>query len=132
MAAKKEYFYYIDTASSGEKLAFVEKGSVTRNGYTSNYKTIKIAGTNNVKVRGIFFDTDLTMNTMSGTFSNIPARFHEYIVNKVIASGYKEPRHMELNVAQYFDDVYDKGIKKAKQFARANYIKTGHIASQDF
>ena len=42
MATKKEYFYFIDSYVSDEQLAFVEKGSVTRNGWSSDYKTIQL------------------------------------------------------------------------------------------
>ena len=39
---------------------------------------------------------------------------------------------MEIQNAQYFDAEYEKGIKKAKKFARSNYITTGRIVPQDF
>ena len=132
MATKKQYFYFIDTHADKEKIAIVEKGSVTKNGYTSNYKTIQTTGTNVLKVRGVFTEVDLALDTMAGTYSNIPSRFHEHLVSKVIANGYRDPRHMELQISQFFDGEYEKGIKKAKKFARANYVKTGNIVSQDF
>ena len=130
--AKTERFYFIDTEAGGEGIALVEKGTVTKDGYTSNYKTIQTSGTNILKVRGVFTVSDLAMNAIAGTYSNIPSRFHEYMVNKVIAIGYKDPRHMEIQNAQYFDAEYEKGIKKAKKFARSNYITTGRVAPQDF
>ena len=134
MATKKEYFYFIDTHTAGEKIAIVEKAAnaVTKNGWTSNYKTVQTAGDNILKIRGIFTDTDLANDTMTGTYSNIPSRFHEAIVSKVIAKGYKDPRHMELQTAQYFDGEYSLGIKKAKNFARSNYITIGRIVPQDY
>ena len=134
MATKKEYFYFIDTHTAGEQIAIVEKATnaVTRNGWTSNYKTVQTAGSNIVKIRGSFTDADLANNAMTGTYSNIPSRFHEAIVSKVIAKGYKDPRHMELQTAQYFDGEYSLGVKKAKTFARSNYITTGRIVPQDY
>ena len=106
MATKREYYYYIDTHSAGEKLAIVDKATsvVTKNGWTSNYKSIQTTGTNIVKIRGSFTDADLAVNTMDGSYSNIPSRFHSALVSKVIAMGYKDPRHMELQTAQYFDN----------------------------
>ena len=70
MANKKEYFYFIDTHSTGEKIAIVEKATnaVTRNGWTSDYKTIQTAGTNILKIRGIFTDTDVSINTLGVLF----------------------------------------------------------------
>lgn len=132
MANKKQRAWYIDTHTAGEKIAIVEKATnaVTKDGYTSDYESVTEA--KGLKIRGAFLDTDLSNNAMTGSYSNIPSRFHEYIVNKVIASGYKDPRHMDFDVAQYFDNQYEKGVKKAKRFTRSNYQTTGIIKQQDF
>jgi len=134
MATKKEYYYFIDTHTTGEKIAIVEKATnaVSRNGWTSSYRTVQTAGTNILKIRGSFTDTNLAVNTMDGTYSNIPSRFHSAIVSKVIAMGYKDPRHMELNTAQYFDNEFELAIKRAKKFSKSNYQSTGRIVPQDF
>ena len=89
MATKKQRVWYIDTHTAGEKIAIVEKttNATTQDGYTSDYKSVTEA--KGVKIRGSFLDTDLSNNAMTGSYSNIPSRFHEYIVNKVIAAGYK-------------------------------------------
>ena len=130
--SKKQRVWYIDTHTSGEKIAIVEKATnaVTKDGYTSDYETVTEA--KGVKIRGIFTDTDLSNDAMTGTYSNIPSRFHEHLVNKVIAMGYKDPRNMQLDVAQYFDAEYEKGVKKAKAFARTNYQLSGRVKPQDF
>ena len=132
MADRKEYFYFIDIAGDGEKIALLEKGAVTRNGWSSDYKTIQLTGTNNISIKGIWLDTDLVAGTLTGTYSNIPSRFHEAIVNKVISIGYKDPRNMNINNAQFFDLEFTKGIRKAKRFSRSNYQKTGRIVPRDF
>ena len=134
MATKKEYYYFIDTHTTGEKIAIVEKATnvVSRNGWTSNYQTVQTTGTNILKIRGSFTDTDLSNNAMTGTYSNVPARFHNAIVSKVIAMGYKDPRHMELNTAQYFDNEFELGVKRARKFSKSNYQTTGIIVAQDF
>lgn len=132
MATKKEYFYFIDSYVSDEQLAFVEKGLVTRNGWSSDYKTIQLTMADAARVRGSFLESDLTINTLTGSYSNIPSRFHSAIVSKVIAMGYKDPRHMELNTAQYFDNEFELAIKRAKKFSKSNYQSTGRIVPQDF
>jgi hypothetical protein len=134
MANRKQYFYFIDTHAAGEKISVLEKATnaVTKNGWTSSFKTVGTAGTDILKVRGIFTDANLIVGDTTSSYSNIPSRFHEHIVNKAIAIGYKDPRHMEIQNAQYFDAEYEKGIKKAKKFARSNYITTGRIVPQDF
>ena len=130
--AKTQRFYFIDTHTAGEKLAIVEKATnaVTVDGYTDNYRTISVA--RSIKIRGSFLDADLALNVMTGTFANIPARFHECIVSKVIAAGYKDPRHMEIQTSQFFDNEYEVGIKRARKFSKGNYITVGRIVSQDF
>ena len=134
MATKKQYYYFIDTHTTGEKIAIVEKATnaVTKNGWTSNYKTVQTAGTNILKIRGAFLDDNLANDAMTGTYSNIPSRFHESIVEKVISQGYKDPRHLDIDLAQYFESEYEKGIKQAKKFSRSNYQKVGYVAPQDF
>ena len=130
MANKKERFWFIDTHTAGEKLAIVEKGTVTVDGVTSNYQTISEA--KSIKIRGVFADDDLVVGTLTGSYSNIPSRFHEYIVSKVISFGYKDPRNLNINNADYFTLEYTRGVRKAKKFTRSNYIKTGRIVAQDF
>jgi|19_taG_2_1085344.scaffolds.fasta_scaffold32557_1 hypothetical protein len=134
MANRKEYFYFIDTHTAGEKIAIVEKATnvVSKNGWTSNYQTVKTAGSNILKIRGSFLDSALVNNALDGSYSNIPARFHEAIVSKVIARGYKDPRHMELKTSQFFDNEFELGVKRAKKFSKGNYQTTGRIVPQDF
>ena len=131
--AKKERFYFIDTHTAGEKLAIVEKASsvVTQDSWTSSYQTVSAA--KGLKIRGIFTDSDIAADSLSSNaFTNIPSRFHEYLVAKVIAIGYKDPRKLDIQAAQYFDMEYDKGIKKGKKFARSIYVTMGNIVPQDF
>ena len=66
------------------------------------------------------------------SYEKIPSRFHEHIVNKVISIGYRDPRNMNLNNSQYFDMEYEKGVRKAKKFARGNYSKVGSVVPRDF
>lgn len=130
--ANKQRYYFIDTHTSIEKLAIVEAGTTTVDGVTSNYQSI--SEVKNIRFRGSFLDTDLTTTTagLTGSYANIPSRFHQHIVSKVIAEGYKDPRHMELQTAQYFDMEYEKGIKRAKRFSKSNYQTSGRIVPQDF
>lgn len=132
--SKKEYYYFIDTHSAGEKIAIVQKATnaVTRNGFTSNYQTIKQSADNILKIRGSWLDSDLSANSLTSTYSNIPSRFHEAIVNRVIAMGYKDPRNMDLKVAQYFDNEWEKAVRRAKKFSKSNYVSIGRIVAQDF
>ena len=130
--AKKQRYYFIDTHSDGEKIAIVEQvtDGVTVDGYTSDYVTVsEVKG---LKIRGIFFDADLSAGTLSGTYSNIPSRFHEHIVSRVIATGYFDPRNFDGEKAKLFAIAYETGQKKAKRFSKSNYQTTGKIVHQDF
>ena len=132
MANKKEYCYFIDTHSGGEKISIVEKGTVTKNGYTSNYKTVQTAGTNILKIRGVYTDADLAVGGWTTTYDNIPARFHDALISSVIATGYMDPRNDNTEKASYFTQLYLGGVKGALRFARSNYVSTGRIVPQDF
>ena len=127
--ANKQRMYFIDTHTAGEKLAIVEKvtNAVTVDGETSNYQTVSEAKA--VKIRGSFKLPDLSAMTDEWT---IPERFHEAIASKVIARGYKDPRTMDLQAAQVFDQEYELGVKKGKKWIRSNYQSTGQIRPVDF
>ena len=132
MANKKEYFWYIDGNSGSFKIALVEKATnaVTKNGWTSDYKTIELTGTNNLRIVGNYSDTDIDLSSYT-KWLVIPERFHKCIADKVIAMGYRDPRNKDLQSAEYFEQVYEKQLRKAK--ARAtNMLGTGRIVPQDF
>ena len=128
--ANKQRYYFIDTHSTTERLAIVEAGTKTVDGVTSNYQSISEAKA--IRFRGSFLEADLAVDAMTGSYSNIPSRFHDAIVSKVIATGYKDPRHMEIKTSQFFDSEFEMGIKRARRFSKSNYITVGRIVSQDF
>tara|TARA_Y100000401_G_C8322563_1_gene226280 strand:+ start:499 stop:918 length:420 start_codon:yes stop_codon:yes gene_type:complete len=130
-------FYFVDN----DRLAIIEKkGSTTVDNATTNYQTISEAKP--IRINSIckadHFNTGDKIvesdfeNTSAGPLGHIPTQFHEALVYKVIAMGYKTPPAMDINIAQYFDMEYEKVVKQAKKFARSNYIQTGVIAPQDF
>jgi hypothetical protein len=129
MATKKQRAWFIDKLL---KLGIVEKATnaVTKDGYTTNWQSI--SEVKDLRMYTISRDADLAVDAMTGTWSQIPSHFHDTIVNKVIAIGYKDPRHMDIDVAQYFDNQYEMGVKKVKKFARSNYQTSGSIKPQDF
>jgi len=49
--------------------------------------------------------------------SEIPEQFHEALVARVIANGY-ERKIETLNLASYFLDKYEAGVKEAKKYSR--------------
>tara|TARA_R100000231_G_scaffold138902_1_gene118463 strand:- start:5263 stop:5676 length:414 start_codon:yes stop_codon:yes gene_type:complete len=137
MYTNPERYYYVDN----DRLAIIEKkGSTTVDGATTNYQTISAAKP--IRINSIckadhfntgsnIKETDFESST-AGPLGHIPPQFHEALVFKVIAMGYKTPPTMDINIAQYFDMEYEKVVKQGKKFARSNYIQTGVIAPQEF
>jgi hypothetical protein len=130
-------FYFVDN----NRLALIEtNGTTTRDNASTIYKTISeakpirlntICKATHFNTGSSIVESDFT-NASTGPLGQIPTQFHEALVYKVIAMGYKTPPSMDLNIAQYFDTEYDKIVKEGKKFARSNYIQTGIIAPQAF
>ena len=129
MATKKQRAWYIDKL---KRIGIVEKATniVSKDGYTSNWASV--SETKDLRMYAISRDTDVVVDTLTGTFIGIPEQFHETIAFKVIARGYRDPRNMNLQVAQFFDGEYLSGLKQAKKFSKSNYQTTGRIKPQDF
>ena len=127
--ADKERVWYTDKLG---KLGIVEKATntVTRDGYTSDWSSITEA--KSFRIYAISRDDDISIDEPTNSFNQIPVQFHETIVYKVIANGYKEPRNINPQLAQYFDGEYLAGIKEAKKFSKANYTTTGFISPQEY
>jgi hypothetical protein len=129
MASRKQRAWFVDKL---KRIGIVEKAfnAVTKDGYQSDWKSITEAKT--LTLYTISRDADLDTSALTNTFTMIPLHFHESIVYKVIAQGYKDPRNMDLNNAQYFDGEYSISVKEAKKFSKSNYQTMGRIAQQDF
>jgi hypothetical protein len=131
--SNERYWYPIN--DSGVRLGLVEKSTnaVTRDGKTSNFQSISETGLQ-IRLHYISRGTHLAAGTTSGDTNvpEIPSMFHEALTYKAIATGYKDPRNMKLEAAQYFDNEYQLAVKKAKKQARSNFISTGFIAPCDY
>ena len=137
MNTNPERFYFVDN----DRLAIVEKnGLTTVDGASTVFKTISAAKAvrMNTICKADHFNTGSTIvtddytSTVAGPLGDIPTQFHEALVFKVIAMGYKTPPAMDINIAQYFDMEYEKVVKQGKKYSRSNYIQTGMISPQDF
>ena len=129
MATKKQRAWYVDKL---KRIGIVEKGTntVTKDGFTSNW--VSVSEAKDIRIYAISQDEDLLNDVMTGTFNEIPEQFHETVLLKVIAAGYKDPRNLQIEMAQYFDQEYNLGVKEAKKFSRSNYQTTGQIRPQEF
>ena len=71
------------------------------------------------------FGSDLT------EISEIPSQFHQALVDKVIAGGYKKPGK-DLQLAQAFDAMYIELVNEAKKYAKGDRHRFGRIIPTDF
>mgnify|MGYP003145229565 FL=1 len=129
MSSKKVRAWFVDKT---KRLGIIEKGTsvVTQDGHTSDWTSI--TEVKPLKLYTISLDADLDTSDLTNTWTMIPLQFHEALVFKAIAGGYKDPRNMDFDVAQYFDREYEKSLKEAKKFAKSNYQTVGVVSSQDF
>ena len=127
--AKKTRAWYIDKLKI---LGIVEKNTTTatKDGFASDW--ISITEAKDLRIYAISRDSDIEINALGNTFLQIPEQFHEVLVYKAIAMGYKDPRNLDIKLAQYFENEYMMGTKEAKKFSRAGYLSTGQISSQDY
>lgn len=127
--AKKTRAWYIDKLKI---IGLVEKNTSTnsRDGFTSDW--VSISEAKDMRIYAISRDYDIAKDALGNTFLQIPDQYHEVLVYKAIAMGYKDPRNMNIKLAQYFDNEYNVGTKEAKKFSRASYLTTGQVASQSF
>jgi hypothetical protein len=132
-----ERFYFV----SNNRLALVEKnGLQTTDNASTVFKTISEAKSLRVHTiskadhfqTGASISTSEYDSTTQGPLGDIPVQFHEALVFKVIAMGYKTPPSMQIELAQYFDMEYEKVVKQAKKYARSAFIQTGMITPVDF
>lgn len=129
MATKKTRAWYSDKLG---KLGIVEKATnaINKDGFTTDWTSIsEVKAT---RVYAISNDSDISINELTNTFNQIPGQFHEALVYKAIAMGYKDPRNLKIELAQYFDAEYNKSVKQGKKFSKSNYIQTGFAKPQDF
>ena len=126
-------YWYIDRGQGGrDRLAIVERSNnqLTKERVTTDWASV--SEVKDLRVYTIDTPADFETGNLSLEDTNIPKRYHEALVNKVISMGYKDPRNMRVDVAQYFDMEYEKLVKKAKKHARSNMQTNGVIKQIDF
>ena len=129
MATSRKRLWYVDKLG---KIGIIEESinAVTKNGVTSDWTSVTEAKP--LRIYAVSLAEDISMNTLDGSFSEIPAQFHEAILYKVIANLYRDVRNKQFDSAQYFDTEYLEGVKRARKFSKSNYTSTGFIKPQDF
>jgi hypothetical protein len=121
-------YWYIDRGQgTRDRIAIVEKSnsSITKETITSNYASV--SEVKDLRIYTIDAPIDYVVDNVTEEKTEIPLRYHEALVYKVIANGYKDPRNQKIDVAQYFDKEYEIVLKKAKKQARSNMQTNGFV-----
>jgi len=139
MATSRQRYWYLHQ----NRLALVETPAKSRtvDGTTEHYSTITEGG-KKIRIHTIslaaHFNTgadatsaDLT-STTTGPLDEIPKQFHEALVYRVIAMGYKTRSYFDGNLAQFFDIEFEKVVRNAKKYSRAGYQRSGKVIQVDF
>ena len=130
MAKKVKRAWYTQIVSGDTMTGIVENTSRTIDGVTDEWKTLTESGLK-INVELSMLNADLT--NPSSTWVDIASRYHKSIVDKAIAMGYRDPRNKDLQSAEYFENLYLKGEKRAKKMAKSHYFEgSGRIIPQDF
>tara|TARA_R110002020_G_scaffold212480_4_gene419109 strand:- start:6524 stop:6892 length:369 start_codon:yes stop_codon:yes gene_type:complete len=122
MALTKKYAWWTERA----RLALVEEGGT--GGWqspTTSDMTIRILASAKATDFGVASDEDATT-------SAFPPQFHKAIVYWVIAELYRDPRNLDLEMAEYYMKEYDKIVKMAKHYGKRGNIGFGQIRGQQF
>ena len=143
-AENKRYWMFsnYDSASSSStktyRLGIIEKvnNAVTKDGRTSDFQSCSITGTSNIRVyaesiSAPFAETDDVSSSIVGPLANIPAQYHDVLLNGTIARGYKDPKSFNPDLLGFFESEFLKGIKAIKRFERTKQ-STGFIKPYDY
>tara|TARA_R100000458_G_scaffold59840_2_gene72125 strand:- start:326 stop:727 length:402 start_codon:yes stop_codon:yes gene_type:complete len=131
-STSKRRYWYLDQGT-GDRIAIVETGgqTVTREGKTSDIVSVSESDVE-IRVQAIATQEDFEIGELSTEKTEIPTRFHDSLVFKVISEGYMDPRNMNAESANYFLQQYNLAEKRAKRFARSRYLTNGYIKQVDF
>ena len=124
------------------RIGLVEEGTATTtDSVTTTIVSISVA--KSLLIKGLSLPTKFPIgnedgynasytDNFYGPLDEIPSQFHEGLAYKAISLGYEEPRNMKIELAQYFNNEYEKVVKRAKSFGRSSYLTTGQIVPQEF
>jgi|TARA_X000001382_G_scaffold119506_1_gene100352 hypothetical protein len=123
----KHKVYWIERDSIG--LAEYDSTRTGKNAYTSLTSALTV--TLFYYKKATHFNT-LDNNTAMTEQSEIPLQFHQYLVDRVVQLGYEQKPEM-IQMAPYFEQKFEKGIKEGKMFANRGRISgIRHVKQSSF
>tara|TARA_Y100001938_G_scaffold112032_1_gene153429 strand:+ start:185 stop:580 length:396 start_codon:yes stop_codon:yes gene_type:complete len=129
-ATTKQRYWYIDQGT-GDRLAIVEDSNSSTTQETVTTTIASVSEAKQVRVKAIGTQEDFVAGTYDEK-QEIPKRFHESLVWKVVSEGYMDPRNLNVNSATFFDQQYQISVKRAKHRARSGMVTNGFIKQVDF
>jgi|TARA_B100000902_G_scaffold350443_1_gene359739 hypothetical protein len=123
----KHKVYWIERDSIG--LSEYDSTRTGKNAYTSLTSALTV--TLFYYKKATHFNT-LDNNTAMTEQSEIPLQFHQYLVDRVVQLGYEQKPEM-IQMAPYFEQKFEKGIKEGKMFANRGRISgIRHVKQSSF
>tara|TARA_R110000868_G_scaffold65399_7_gene195711 strand:+ start:41287 stop:41694 length:408 start_codon:yes stop_codon:yes gene_type:complete len=125
----KHKVYWIERDSIG--LAEYDSTRTGKNAYTSLTSALTVT---------LFYYKKAThFNTLGDSDSadmteqhDLPLQFHQYLVDRVVQLGYEQKPEM-IQMAPYFEQKFEKGIKEGKMFANRGRISgIRHVKQSSF
>ena len=130
--ASNERYWYIDH----DRIGLVEKSTraITRDDKTSDYQSISEALEMRVYAisKASHLEETSGDTTASTAIYDFPSQFHENLAYRVIGMSYLLPHNFNPDASALFMNMYEKGIKDGRKFARNQYRTSGFISPQDF
>lgn len=123
----KHKVYWIERDSIG--LSEYDSTRTGKNAYTSLTSALTV--TLFYYKKATHFNT-LDNNTAMTEQSEIPLQFHQYLVDRVVQLGYEQKPEM-IQMAPYFEQKFEKGIKEGKMFANRGRVSgIRHVKQSSF
>jgi hypothetical protein len=126
MALNKKYAWYPER----ERI-----GLVIVDGVESRDFRISSVETTGMKMRILATSKPLDFTTAQDertTTSAFPPQFHAALPYRCIAEFYRDPRNLNLELAEYYQAQYEKIVKLAKHYGKRGHIGFGTLKGVDF
>ncbi len=122
----KHNVYWIERDSIG--LAEYDSTRTGKNTYTSLTSALTV--TLFYYKKATHFNTNDTTDMTEQ--SELPLQFHQYLVDRVVQLGYEQKPEM-IQMAPYFEQKFEKGIKEGKMFANRGRVSgIRHVKQSSF
>lgn len=123
-------YWFTDTRRLG--IVELSENAISQEGRTCSY--VSPTEVKAYQIDYIALPSVLTTDIQASddVLTEIPAQFHETIVARVIAEGYRHPSNVNLQMMQVFDQEYEKGVRQGKIYAKRRFKRNINITPQDF